>query len=363
MDTYLVGGAVRDQLLGLPVEERDWVVVGATAEAMRELGYRQVGRDFPVFLHPDTAEEYALARTERKSGRGHHGFEVHSDPEVTLEEDLRRRDLTINAMALEDDGTLIDPYGGAADIEARVLRHVSPAFAEDPLRVLRVARFAARLGPLGFTLHPSTLALMRNMTAGGELDTLPRERIWVEFEKALAAPAPARFIDTLEQCGAAEWLLPGLPDINAACSRLTVAASASTSPELRFAVLFYGISAGTAEAVCRKLQPPRRFREPAALLAALSDSLPRVACLPAEARLALLEQADAFRRPERFDLLLRCCEALLPGGADIAACWRHNLAAGQDIETRSLAELGLKGQAAGTHIRSLRKAALQALDR
>ena len=362
MDIYLVGGAVRDQRLGLPVQERDWVVVGATVEQMRDLGYRQVGRDFPVFLHPDTGEEYALARTERKSGRGHHGFEVHSDPAVTLEEDLRRRDLTINAMALDDDGALIDPYGGAADIQSRLLRHVSEAFVEDPLRVLRVARFVARLAPLGFTVAPSTLALMRDMTQSGELDTLPGERIWTEFEKALAAPAPAGFIDTLEQCGAAGWLLPGLPERAAASHRLALAAANSPSPELRFIALFHGVPEERAEEVCRKLNPPRRFREPAVLLARLADRLPRVADLSPHSRLAVLEQADAFRRPERFELLLRCSEALDPDAAETGVLWRRSLAACQGVDTRSLSELGLKGQAAGAHLRSLREAALESLD-
>src|SRR5690606_23448672 len=208
MDTYLVGGAIRDELLGLAPGDRDWAVVGATPEQMLEAGFRPVGRDFPVFLHPETAEEHALARTERKSGRGHRGFVVDADPSVTLEEDLQRRDFTINAIARAADGRLVDPYGGAADIRDRVLRHVGPAFAEDPLRVLRAAGFMARLVPLGFQVAPKTMALMRGMVAGGELESLAPERVWQELRKALAAPRPSAFLATLRGCGALAVVLP-----------------------------------------------------------------------------------------------------------------------------------------------------------
>src|SRR6476620_12779946 len=202
METFLVGGAVRDRLLGLPAGDRDYVVVGTTPEAMLAQGFKPVGRDFPVFLHPTTGEEYALARTERKSGRGYRGFVVDADPGVTLEEDLRRRDFTINAIAQRDDGTLVDPFGGARDIEARVLRHVGEAFVEDPLRVLRAARFMARFAPLGFTVAPETMTLMRDMVASGELAELVPERVWQELVRALASPAPAAFLRTLRDCGA-----------------------------------------------------------------------------------------------------------------------------------------------------------------
>ncbi len=199
---YLVGGAVRDELLGLAHRERDWVVVGSTPEVLLEKGYQQVGAAFPVFLHPDTGEQYALARTERKQGHGYHGFDVDFHPGVTLEQDLARRDLTINAMARSPDGVLIDPYGGKADLASRVLRHVSPAFSDDPLRVLRVARFAARFAPLGFTVHPTTQVLMRAITESGELAHLVPERVWGEIESAMSSGRPGVFVDVLRQCGA-----------------------------------------------------------------------------------------------------------------------------------------------------------------
>ena len=202
MDIYLVGGAVRDRLLGQPAGDRDYVVVGATPDAMLAKGFKPVGRDFPVFLHPKTGEEYALARTERKSGRGHRGFVVDADPSVTLEEDLQRRDFTINAIAETTDGTLVDPWHGARDLEQRVLRHVGPAFVEDPLRVLRAARFMARFAPLGFSVAPETMALMREVVASGELEHLVPERVWQELVRALASPAPAAFLRTLRDCGA-----------------------------------------------------------------------------------------------------------------------------------------------------------------
>jgi len=208
MDIYLVGGAVRDKLLGRPVVDRDWVVVGATPEAMLEAGYKAVGKDFPVFLHGETKEEYALARTERKTGRGYHGFAFHADPTVTVEQDLERRDLTINAIAERDDGTLVDPFGGVRDIETKTLRHVSAAFAEDPVRLLRVARFAARYAPLGFTVADETMGLMRQMVEDGEVDHLVPERVWAETRKALSEPMPSAFVRVLRECGALRVLFP-----------------------------------------------------------------------------------------------------------------------------------------------------------
>lgn len=362
MDVYLVGGAVRDRLLGLPAEERDWVVVGATAEEMRAGGFRQVGRDFPVFLHPETGEEYALARTERKSGRGHHGFEVHSKPSVTLEEDLKRRDLTINAMAMTEDGTLIDPYGGAADLQARRLRHVSPAFVEDPLRVLRVARFAARFAHLAFSVDPSTLALMREIVASGELETLPAERIWGEFEKSLATISPASFLEVLERCGALDWLLPGLANRAGAIQRLATAAGATEDCEQRFAALFHTVPPEAARTLCQKLRPPRRYQELAVLTATLGERLPAIQALSAAERLAVLQQADALRRPERFEALLGACEALQPAAVEATAQWRRALAACEAVDSRSVAQSGLSGEAIGERIRALREQALAAID-
>ncbi len=210
MEIYLVGGAVRDGLLGLPVEERDWVVVGATPNELLARGFRPVGKDFPVFLHPHTHEEYALARTERKTAPGYHGFSFHAAPDVTLADDLRRRDLTINAMARDPDGRLIDLYHGRRDLEARWLRHVSPAFAEDPVRILRLARFSARYAPLGFRVAPETMELMRAMVAGGEADSLAPERVWAETVRALGEPSPGRFIEILRECGALARIFPEL---------------------------------------------------------------------------------------------------------------------------------------------------------
>ena len=264
LEVYLVGGAVRDRLLGLPVQERDYVVVGATAAELRARGFQQVGRDFPVFLHPDTKDEYALARTERKTAPGYHGFTVHADPDVTLEQDLERRDLTINALAQDPQGRLTDPYGGRADLEQRLLRHVSPAFAEDPVRILRVARFAARLEPLGFRVADETLGLMRAMVAAGEVDALVPERVWQELVRALGEARPSRFFEVMRDCGALERLLPELdglwgvpqpakwhPEIDTGVHVMMVldmAARLSDSAEVRFAALCHDLGTGTTPA-------------------------------------------------------------------------------------------------------------------
>ncbi len=356
MDTYLVGGAVRDQLLDLPVAERDWVVVGATPGEMEALGYRQVGRDFPVFLHPDSGEEYALARTERKSGRGHRGFEVHSEPTVTLEEDLLRRDLTINAMAERPDGELVDPYGGRADLEARILRHVSPAFVEDPLRVLRVARFAARFAEFGFRVADETRSLMRDIAESGELDTLSPERIWNETERALATGSPAVFLQTLADCGAAAMLLPELGDIDAAGQRLAQAAAGSGDSRLRFAALVSGLATDAVASLCRRLHAPNRYAELATLLAGLETAIREPG--DAAAQLAVLEQADAFRRPERFSLLLETVAALNPD-ADTAA-WQRALAACQEVDAAAIAASGIPGHEIGARLRAERLNKLEA---
>ncbi|MCB1675231.1 MAG: multifunctional CCA addition/repair protein, partial [Halioglobus sp.] len=261
MEVYLVGGAVRDELLGCPVTERDWVVVGAQPEDLLRLGYQQVGRDFPVFLHPQTREEYALARTERKRGHGYTGFALHCDSSVTLEEDLQRRDLTINAMARAPSGAIIDPYGGRGDIEAKILRHVSPAFVEDPLRVLRTARFAARYAHLGFTVADRTMQLMAEIVRQDELAHLPHERVWVELQRALGERSPDVFVQVLRECGALARLLPevdalfGVPQTPAhhpeidtgdhTLRALRQAAELSPAPEVRFAVLLHDVGKGT----------------------------------------------------------------------------------------------------------------------
>jgi tRNA nucleotidyltransferase (CCA-adding enzyme) len=344
MQVYLVGGAVRDALLGLPVKERDWVVVGATREELLRLKYREVGRDFPVFLHPDSHEEYALARLERKIAPGYHGFEFRFGPEVTLEEDLGRRDLTINAIAQSSSGALIDPFGGARDIEARVLRHVSGAFIEDPVRVLRVARFAARFAPLGFQIAPETLELMRAIVARGEVGALVAERVWQETEKALRAPDPARYFRVLRDCGALAVIFPEIdalfgvpqpagphPEIDTGVHTLMVlerAASLTADPVVRFAALTHDLgkaetpreawprhhgheerSVHLIEGLAARLRIPGDYRELAVLVARFHGIVHRAFELKAQTIVEFLERADAFRRPERFERVILACEA------------------------------------------------------
>ncbi len=360
MDIFLVGGAVRDRLLGLTVTERDWVVVGGTPGELEALGYRQVGRDFPVFLHPETGDEYALARTERKRGRGHRGFEVDSDPSVTLEEDLLRRDLTINAIAETETGELIDPHGGRRDLEARLLRHVSNAFVEDPLRVLRVARFAARLSGLGFTIAPDTLALMREISDSGELETLSAERLWSETERALGSDAPGVFLSVLEDCGAASRLLPELvADSGKLQRRLALATEHSPGGLVRFAAMTTGLNDDDVLRLCERLHAPRRFSDLARLWAALASPLGEPSALDAAARLAVLEQADAFRRPERFDLLLEVLES--QQGAGAGDFWRSALAACEEVDAASIAATGIPGHEVGARLKAEREAKLAAL--
>jgi tRNA nucleotidyltransferase (CCA-adding enzyme) len=295
---YLVGGAVRDELLGLPVKERDYVVVGATPEEMVRLGFKPVGKDFPVFLHPTTHDEYALARTERKSGRGYKGFTVYASPEVTLEEDLRRRDLTINAMAKAEDGPLIDPFGGKKDLEAGVLRHVSEAFAEDPVRILRVARFAARFG---FSVHDTTLALMRRMVESGEADYLVPERVWQEFSRGLAERHPERMFELLQRAG---LLAKAFPEIKAWPERFT------GSLPVRFTVLAWPLEEKDLRALCERLRAPAEVRDLALAAVRSKDGLKKST---PEALLGVLRGADAFRRPERFAELLEAARLAEPG--------------------------------------------------
>lgn len=340
MKIYKVGGAVRDRLLGIASKDCDWVVVGATAEEMTALGYRQVGQDFPVFLHPTTHEEYALARTERKQGTGYRGFAVDAARHVTLEQDLARRDLTINAMAEDDAGRIIDPYGGQQDLAAGILRHVTEAFVEDPLRVLRVARFAARLG---FPVAPETLALMRRIAEGGELSTLAPERLWRELERALAEPYPERFIEVLRDCGALRAVLPEVdalfgvpqpprhhPEIDTGLHVLLClrqAARKAAPLAVRYAVLLHDLgkaltpaeelpahpghearSATLAEAVSKRLRAPVAYRELAVLVARHHLTIHRARELKASTLVDLLEALDAFRRPERAAEIISACE-------------------------------------------------------
>jgi tRNA nucleotidyltransferase (CCA-adding enzyme) len=317
MQVYLVGGAVRDELLGLPVVERDWVVVGATPQQMEQLGYRAVGREFPVFLHPQTHEEYALARLERKTAPGYRGFVTEFSPEVTLEQDLQRRDLTINAMARAaapdgSAGALIDPYGGRADLERRQLRHVSPAFAEDPVRVLRVARFAARFASLGFEVAAETRALMQAMAANGEVGALVPERVWREMERAMSERTPEAFLDTLAGCGALAIVLPELRWESEDRDALRAAAGLTNDGSVRFAALVAGSGVSEIESLCRRLRAPARFTELALLCARLRQRLAGVSTLDATDLLDLLDEADALRRPERFERLLLTAAARVP---------------------------------------------------
>ena len=300
MRAYVVGGAVRDELLGLPVKDRDHVVVGGTPEEMAALGYKAVGKDFPVFLHPQTHEEYALARTERKSGRGYKGFTVHASPDVTLEEDLRRRDLTINAMARDPaSGLLVDPFGGETDLRNGVLRHVSEAFAEDPVRILRVARFAARFG---FSVAEETLALMQRMVAEGEADYLVAERVWQEFAKGLAEQHPERMLEVLEASGLARKLLP----------EVKAPGRFAGSVAVRFALLAWPLAPSQAESLCDRLKVPNEVRELALLGVKNREAVKQSGEAPAPALLELLKGTDAFRRPERFAELLQLARLAEP---------------------------------------------------
>ena len=313
MKIYEVGGAVRDELLGLPVADRDFVVVGATPEEMIELGYKPVGRDFPVFLHPETHEEHALARTERKTARGYHGFEFHTDPDVTLEEDLARRDLTINAMAKDEDGSLIDPFNGAEDLSAGILRHVSPAFAEDPVRILRVARFAARFG---FDIAPETHELMRGMVEAGEADALVPERVWQELARGLMEKVPSRMLEVLHGCGALARVAPEIgvlfdepPLAQAALDALDAAAQSGAPLEVRFGALSRALVPYAVEALADRLKVPAGVRDLALLAARHANAIVDAEGLDAEAILELLNGVDAWRRPERFQDLLRAAAA------------------------------------------------------
>jgi tRNA nucleotidyltransferase (CCA-adding enzyme) len=313
MHVYLVGGAVRDELLGRSVAERDWVVVGASPEQMQRLGYRAVGRDFPVFLHPQTHEEYALARRERKVGPGYRGFTTQFSTDVTLEQDLQRRDLTINAIARDASGQLIDPFGGQRDLQARLLRHVSEAFIEDPVRILRVARFAARFADLGFTVAPETLLLMQRMVDNGEVRSLVPERLWRELSRALAEPTPEACFDLLQQCGALEVLMPELHWPAVARQSLRAAVQLSADGNVRFAALLAASSPGEINALCERLRVPTEYRELAVLNAGWAPGLLAAGEASAGALLALLEKADAYRRAARFEQLLLAAEATLRG--------------------------------------------------
>ncbi|MGA0571628.1 multifunctional CCA addition/repair protein [Variovorax sp. VNK109] len=407
MEIYKVGGAVRDALLGLPVRDHDWVVVGATPEEMTTLGYLPVGRDFPVFLHPRTREEYALARTERKTARGYHGFEFHTRADVTLEEDLARRDLTINAMAQPGEAAageqLIDPFHGLADLRAKVLRHVTPAFREDPVRILRVARFAARFAD--FSLAPETLALMRQMVEDGEVDALVAERVWQELSRGLMEPRPSRMFELLRECGALQRLLPEVdrlfgvpqraeyhPEVDTGIHLMMVldmSARLGASLPIRFACLTHDLGKGTTPAdvlprhighearsarllqdVCKRLRVPVDCRELADVVAREHGNIHRSGEFGAAALVRLLERCDAFRKPARFeDVLLACeCDARGRLGLEEEPYPQRErllaaLRAAQTVDTAAVAALaqaqGLGGEKIGNRIHDARVGALE----
>lgn len=350
MEVYLVGGAVRDELLGRPVKERDWVVVGGSVEGMLGLGYRQVGRDFPVFLHPDTGEEYALARTERKTGPGHTGFQVHADENVTLEADLARRDLTINAMARDGDGVLVDPYGGRADLDARVLRHVSAAFGEDPLRVFRVARFAAVLP--GFEVAGETMALMRQMAAGGALAELSAERVWGELAKALDAPRPERFLAVLRGCAALDPWLVEFAD------RSPGSVGAGLTAAQRFAAFTSNLSAAAVESLCVRLKAPRRHLKIAAWVAKHAVGIAGWQREGVDALYQALGECRAFKPDGDLDAVLGVVASL--GDVDLEPLKLAVRAAVDGVDVAALARQGRKGAALGKALDEARKKILRA---
>ncbi len=401
MEVYEVGGAVRDDLLGLPVRERDWVVVGATPDELLGLGYVQVGRDFPVFLHPETKEEYALARTERKTAPGHTGFEFDTSRAVSLEQDLERRDLTINAIARDAEGRLVDPYGGRRDLERRVLRHVSEAFREDPLRVLRTARFAARFESLGFTIADETLELMRRIVADGELETLAAERVWQETDKALATARPDVFFSSLREAHALAVVFPDVdrlfgvpqperwhPEIDTGVHTLMaleIAVRLSSDPAVRFAVLTHDLGKGTtprsmwprhrghgersAEAIAalaERLPVPRRYERIAVVVARHHGLVHRAFELKPGTVFDLIADADGLRQPERFEQFLLACEADARGRTGLeeraypqADLLRTALRAAREADIGPVLERGLAGAELGAAIRERRVAAVR----
>jgi tRNA nucleotidyltransferase (CCA-adding enzyme) len=403
MQIYMVGGAVRDALLGLPVQDRDWVVVGATPEALVAQGYVPVGKDFPVFLHPASREEYALARTERKTAQGYRGFAVHAAPDVTLEEDLARRDLTINAIAQGSDGTLTDPYGGQRDIAARVLRHVTEAFTEDPVRILRVARFAARFPD--FSIAPDTLALMQRMVADGEVDALVPERVWQELARGLMTQQPSRMFEVLRACGALHKLLPEVarlwgvpqraeyhPEVDSGVHLMMVldmAAQLNAPLAARFACLGHDLGKGTTpqaewprhigheersarllKALCLRLRVPNDCSELADVVAREHGNIHQSSEFGAAALVRLLERCDAFRKPQRFeDILLACeCDARGRLGLNEQPYPERQrllgaLSAAQSVNTAEVAAAaeaqGLSGAAIGQAVHAARTQALR----
>lgn len=346
MKTYLVGGAVRDQLMGMPVKERDYVVVGASVEEMIQLKFLPVGKDFPVFLHPETKEEYALARTERKIGKGYKGFVFNASADVTLEEDLRRRDLTINAMAKEGE-QIIDPYGGQDDIKKKILRHVSPAFSEDPVRILRVARFASRFAD--FTIAKETMELMKQMVKLGEVDALVAERVWKECERALIEDHPEKFFEVLADCEALSVLFPYPLDIEI----LKKSSNQASDPQIRFAALCHSLSENEIRILCERYRIPSEYRDLAMLVVRYQDDFLRMMTLDAEKILNLLQSIDAFRREDRFEKFLKICEVCFSQANNIDKL-RKCFQLAKTVDAKSFAESNLKGNEIGERIRQAR---------
>ncbi len=356
MKIYLVGGAVRDKLLGLPVKERDYVVVGSDENDMLKLGYQQVGKEFPVFLHPKTREEYALARAERKTGPGYKGFAFDASKTVTLEEDLKRRDLTINAMAETAEGELIDPYHGKQDLQQKILRHVSEAFAEDPVRILRIGRFLARYAYLGFTVAPETTALMQQMVKDGEVNALVAERVWKELERALGEKNPEKFFEVLTSCGAFTILFPGFGDQQQALTALTAASKLSTDTTVRFAALLF--NSPDTDALCRRFRAPNQYQQLAKMVRSFHTTTFSAKTASDEALLDLFSKLDIFRRADRFESFVISCQAI----ADILAeksfdaDWLRGCAnAARSFPPQTLVEQGLDGAALAEQLRIKRR--------
>ncbi|PSV35963.1 multifunctional CCA addition/repair protein [Photobacterium sp. GB-27] len=385
MQTYLVGGAVRDTLLNLTVTDKDWVVVGTTPEAMLAAGFEQIGSDFPVFLHPKTKQEHALARTERKSGHGYTGFVCYSAPDVTLEQDLQRRDLTINAMAQSPSGELIDPYHGQHDLHDKILRHVSPAFSEDPLRVLRVARFAARFAHLGFTVAPETIALMQEMVISGELESLTPERVWKEWEKSLSSDDPQVFLTVLRQCGALSVVMPEIdalfgvpqpekwhPEIDCGIHTLLVAKKAAeltTDKTIRFAAQVHDLGKALSpkedlphhkthcrdgikpiKALCQRLRIPNDYRDLALLVCEQHTKIHYAEEMRADTFIKIFDQIDAWRKPDRVAQLATCCRADARGRTHFeqtpyqqADIFQTVFAIAQQVDVKAIVAAGFKG--------------------
>lgn len=401
MKIYIVGGAVRDQILQLETVDRDYVVVGATVEQMIDLGYKPVGKDFPVFLHPETHEEYALARTERKTAKGYHGFDFYTDPNISLEDDLCRRDLTINAIAQSETGEIIDPHRGVDDIHHKILRHVSPAFAEDPVRILRVARFAARFAPLGFSIAEETMALMQAMVDNGEVDALVAERVWQEVERALAEKQPEVFFQVLKECGALQRLFPEIdnlfgvpqpehwhPEIDCGVHTMMVlqqAARLSTDIAVRFAALVHDLGKGVTpkdewpshkgheargiplvKTVCERLKVPKLVKELALIVTEYHLHFHKIGEMRNGSIIKFFNHVDAYRRPERFQQFLLACEADSRGRTgyeeqlpeQVGLCQEY-FKVSQSVKVADIVKEGYKGQAISEQLHQQRAQALR----